>query len=124
MWMHVWVFYSIPLINMAFLPISCSIYFYNSVLELKIRDGYISGNSFTDQDCFGYAVFFFQMKLNAVLPRSVKNAIFMGILLNLWIDFRRMAIFFYYFCYTDPRAGEISLFSDTFYFFFQLTKKS
>ena len=55
-------------------------------VELKIRDGDISGSSFIVQDCFSYpGLLFVHMKLCIVLSRFVTNCvgILMGIALNL-----------------------------------------
>lgn len=60
MWINVWVFDSVPLINLSVLmSIPCNFYYYCSVVELEIRDGDTSGSSFIVQDCISYPGFFF-----------------------------------------------------------------
>lgn len=61
---------SVPLISMAvFMPITCGFYCCNSVVQLEIRDGRTSCNSFIVQDCFSYPGHF-------VFPFEVDNCPF------------------------------------------------
>jgi hypothetical protein len=87
---YFWVFNSVPLIDLsALMPVSCSFYYHSSVLQLEVRFGDSSRNSFIVQDCFSYSGFlFFHMKLRIVLSRSIKNCV--GILKG--IAFGKIAI--------------------------------
>ena len=78
---YIRVFNSFSLIHVsAFMPIPCSFYYYRCEVELKIRDGDISGSSFIVQDCFSDpGLLFFHMKLSIVLSRFVMNCV--GILM-------------------------------------------
>ena len=75
MWICVWVFNSLSLVQVSiFMPISCSFYYYSSVVELEIRDGETSSISFIVQDHLDILGFlFFNLKLSIVLSKSVKN---------------------------------------------------
>ena len=77
----------------VFIPIPSCFHFCSSIIELDVRDGDASGSSFVVQDCFGYPVLFFYMKLIIVFSESVKNCvgILVGIALNLQIAFCRIA---------------------------------
>ena len=56
--------------------IPCDFYYYNSIVELEVRDGDTSGISLIVQDCFSYPDFlFFLKKLSVVLSRSIKNCV-------------------------------------------------
>jgi hypothetical protein len=93
-WVYLWVFESIPLINMSvFVLIShrfflfcfvvclfcfcfCFLFFfcnqYCSVLQLEVRDGNSSLGSFIVHDCFGYLrLFVFQINLKISLSRCL-----------------------------------------------------
>ena len=67
------------------MPISNCFNYYSSVVELEVRDGDASRSSFIIQDCFVYSGFFFHMKLNIALSRSVNNCVgtLMGIALTV-----------------------------------------
>jgi hypothetical protein len=58
-WIYVWVFNSIPLLNMyIFVPIPCCFYYHGSVAQLETRDGGTVNISFVSQGCFVYPEFF------------------------------------------------------------------
>ena len=87
-WVYVWIFNLIPLINLSVsIPISHSFYYYCYVARLEVRESNTSRSSFIVQGCFSYpGIFgFFHMKLRIILSKSVKNCvvILMGIVLNL-----------------------------------------
>ena len=59
LWVNIWVFYSIPLVDFSvFMPVSSCFYYCSSVIELDVRDGNASRISFIVQDCFGFPGFF------------------------------------------------------------------
>ena len=58
-WIDIWVFDSIPLVNLSvFMSIPSCFYYCCSVVELDVRDGDASRNSFIVKNCFGYPGFF------------------------------------------------------------------
>ena len=58
-WIDIWVFDSIPLVNFSVcMPVPSCFHYCRSVIELDVRDGDASGSSFIVQDCFGYPVLF------------------------------------------------------------------
>ena len=58
MWIYVWVFNSIPLINVSiFMPMSCAFHYYSCEVQCEFTD--TSGYSFIVQDCISYSVEFF-----------------------------------------------------------------
>ena len=59
MWINIWVFDSIQLVNFpVFMPVPSCFHYCHSVIELDVRDGDASGSPFIVQDCFGYPGFF------------------------------------------------------------------
>ena len=64
MWVHFWVFNSIPLIYLLIsVPIPCSIFYhYCSVIQLEVRDGDSTRSSFIVENNFCYPVFFYCSK--------------------------------------------------------------
>jgi hypothetical protein len=57
-WVHFWVFNSIPLIYLpVFVPIPCSFYHYCSVIQLEVRDN-DAISSFIIENSFTYPGFF------------------------------------------------------------------
>ena len=59
MWIYVWVFDLVPLINMSvFMPIPCVFYYYCSVVQLEFRVADASRSSVIVQDCLSYPGFF------------------------------------------------------------------
>ena len=86
-WINIGVFDLIPLVNLSvFMPAPSCFHYCSSVIELDVRKGDASGNSFIVQDCFGYpGLFVFPYEVDIILLRSVKNCIgiLMGIALNL-----------------------------------------
>ena len=93
---YVWLLNQISLINMSvFVPMPCCFYYYSPAVQLDVRNGSISINSFITQifNILGFLCFY--RKLNIVLLRSVDNCvgILVGIALNIQIAFGRMAIF-------------------------------
>lgn len=69
-WIYIWVFNSIPLINMpVFMLISCCFYYNISVVKLEIRNCETRRRSFIIQNHFSSSVFIdfcFHMKLRIV----------------------------------------------------------
>ena len=68
----------------------------SSVVEFEVRDGDASRCSFIVQDCFGYRGFFALLNdIGYCSLRSLKNfaGIFLGIALNLYNAFGKIAIF-------------------------------
>ena len=65
-WFNIWVFDSIPLVNLSvFMPIPSCFYYCSSIIELDVRNGYASGSSFIVQDCFDYPrIFVFPYEVN------------------------------------------------------------
>ena len=93
MWIDIRVFNSISLVNLSvFIPIPVCFQNCIAIVECEVRDGDASRNSFIVQDCFGYSVFFFHIKLGSVLSKSEKkiSGILMSIALN---NFDKIAIF-------------------------------
>jgi hypothetical protein len=75
-WIHFWVFNSIPLIYLSItVPVPCSFYHNCSVVQLEVRDGDSPKGSFIVENSFRYLGFFlfFQMNLRIALSNSVKN---------------------------------------------------
>lgn len=59
MWISVWVFNLIPLINISvYVPIKCSFYYSISGVQLEIGNGDTSYSSFIIQNCFSFHVLF------------------------------------------------------------------
>lgn len=48
------------------------------VVQLEVRNGDSPRRSFLVENCFGYSVFFFHMKLRIALSMSVKNCVVLG----------------------------------------------
>ena len=47
LWINIWVFDSIPLVNiLVFVPIPSSFHYCSSVIEFEVRDGNASGRTF------------------------------------------------------------------------------
>jgi hypothetical protein len=68
-WLYVLVFNSITLTIISvsvFMPMACSFYYYNSVVQVEFRDGDTSSISFIVQDCFSYPGL-------SVFPYEVEN---------------------------------------------------
>jgi hypothetical protein len=58
-WVHFWVFNSIPLIDLyVSVPIPSGFYHYRSVLQLEVRKGVSPRSSFIVEKCFCYPGFF------------------------------------------------------------------
>jgi hypothetical protein len=117
-WVYLWVFNSIPLINLSvFMPVPWGwFYHYCSVVQLEVRNDDTSRSSFTTQDyCRYLGVLFSHMRLKIALWRSVKN--FYGNYINLQTVFGKMTIF-YYVNPTDQWARENFPFSVIFLNFF------
>lgn len=69
MWIHIWVFDSIPLINILY-QYPAVLYYYYSVADIEVRDGDFSQCSIIVRDCFGYpGVLFFNVKMTIALSR-------------------------------------------------------
>ena len=96
-WVHFWVFNSIPLIYLSVsVPISYSFYHYCSVIQHDVRDGDFPRSFFIVENSFQYPRFLlFQMNLHIILSKSINNyiEILMEIALILLIAFGKMAIF-------------------------------
>jgi hypothetical protein len=83
-WIYVWVFNSIPLVNDSVLC-HYQYHYYSSVLQLEVRGNDTSGRAFIVQDCFSKLEFlFFHMKLSTVVLRSIKN--YIGILMKIALN--------------------------------------
>ena len=86
-WINVRELNLIPLVHKSvFMLVSSCFYYYSSIVELKVRDGYAFRISFIVQDFFSYAGFLFiNMKLNIALLSSLKHyvEIMMGIAVTL-----------------------------------------
>jgi hypothetical protein len=66
-WVHFWVFNSIPLIFLPdSVPVPCSFYHYCSVVQLEVRDDESPRSSFIVENCFRYPEFL-------VIPEEVEN---------------------------------------------------
>ena len=75
-WINIWIFDLIPLVNLSvFMTIPSCFHYCSSLIELDVRDGDASRSSFIVQDWFWLSCFFFHMKLTIVLSRSVKNCV-------------------------------------------------
>jgi hypothetical protein len=74
-WVHFWVFNSIPSIYLSFaLPVPCSFYHNCSVVKLEVNHGDSIRGSFIVENSFCYPRFLlFQMNLQVALSNSVKN---------------------------------------------------
>jgi hypothetical protein len=87
MWVHFWVFNSIPLVYLfVVLPVPCRFYHNCFVVQLEVRHGDSTRGSFIAENKFCYPMFLlFQMNLHIALSNTVKNGvgILMGIALNL-----------------------------------------
>ena len=86
-WVHFWIFNSIPLIHLSIAePVPCSFYHNFLVVQLEVRDSDSARSSFIVENSFCYPRFLlFQMNLQIALSNSVKYCvgILMGIALNL-----------------------------------------
>jgi hypothetical protein len=96
-WVHFWVFNSIPLIYLSVaVPVPCSFLNHNcSVVQLEVWHGDSTTGSLLLRIVFAIIGFLlFQMNLQIALYKSVKNCvgILMGIALNLEIAFGKIAI--------------------------------
>jgi len=70
MWVHFWVFSSIPLIYLSIsVPIPCSFYHYYSIVQLEVRDGDSLRCSFIVENSFHYPGFF-------VIPNEFENSLY------------------------------------------------
>ena len=59
LWVNIWVFYSIPLVDFSvFMPVPSCFHYCSSVIEFEVRDGNASRSSFIVLDSFGYPGFF------------------------------------------------------------------
>ena len=73
-WINIWVFYSILLVNISvYMPISIWFFYCISVIELDVRDGNASTSWFIVQYSFGYPVCFFCL---LVFPYEVEYCSF------------------------------------------------
>ena len=86
-WINIRVFDLAALIHMSvFMTIPNCLDYYSSIVELEVRDGYVSGSFFIVWIILANLGFcLFDMKLSIVLSRSGKNCagIFMRIIWNL-----------------------------------------
>jgi hypothetical protein len=74
-WIHFWVFNSIPLINLSVtVPVPCTFYHNCSVVQLNVRHGDSTRGYFIVENSFCYPRFLlFQMNFQFALSKSVKN---------------------------------------------------
>ena len=74
-WVHFWVFNSIPLVYLSVaIPGPCSFYHNCSVVQLEVRHGNSTRDSFIIEESFCYPRFLlFQMNLQIALSNFVEN---------------------------------------------------
>ena len=59
LWINIWVFDSIPFVNVSvFVPIPSCFHYCSSIIGLDVRYGDASRSSFLVQNCFGFPGFF------------------------------------------------------------------
>jgi hypothetical protein len=69
-WVYLWVFDSLPLINLSVLmPLPQGLRYSCSVVDLEVRHGNTATHSFIVQDCFSYPGFL-------IFPSEVENCSF------------------------------------------------
>lgn len=97
MWIYVWIFKSIPLINVSILGVVDLIfYYYRSVVQLEIGASYTSHGSFSIQNCFSYSGFFIFLYEPENYPFKICEEVF-GILKGLHWIYRALLVGWPYF---------------------------
>ena len=96
-WINIWVSDLVPLVLLfVLMPMPGCFQYCSSVVEFEVKDCDASRSSLLYRIVLAILRFlFFHMKLSTVLSRSVKNfaRILMGVALNLWNAFGKIAIF-------------------------------